>query len=243
VEARLFKNTPMTKIVHCIALCYAFSACNSTVNKIEVTGHASMKVVPDMVELSLKTYNVRPAMKDAVKETQLVINDILTVCHKYIPDEQDIKVSSVATDKAYDYTGNREVFKGYSALQILQVTLKDISKLEKFTEELLSTKITTIGGVRYNHTKADSLQRVVNLMALSDAKITAEKMCDKMNVRLGNILFMSNFQPSDQQRADDGRMSYDVNVYSKSFGGRGFMMTTEILQFDNVAFAGFQITP
>jgi hypothetical protein len=66
---------------------------------------------------------------------------------------------------------NRSVFKGYSARQILEVRLRDIQQLDAFTEELLATKINSIGNVRYDHSKADSLLRVVNLKALSDAKL------------------------------------------------------------------------
>ena len=40
-----------------------------------------------------------------------------------------------------------------------------------------------------------------------------------------------------------GGNDYQLNLYSKSFGGRGFKMTTEILEFNNVAFAAFVIIP
>lgn len=199
-----------------------------------------MKIVPDMVELSLKAYHVRPAMKDAVAETQEAINEILGVCRKYISEEQDIKVSHVATDKAYDYSGSRQVFKGYSAQQVLEVRLKDIRQLEKFTEELLATKITSIDNFRYNHSRADSIQRVVSLMALADAKKTAEKMCEQMNVSMGNTIYLSNYHLNGRGMQDDPA-NYELNLYSKSFGGPGFKMTAEILEFEDVAFAGFEI--
>ena len=131
----------MYKPLSVLALSFILVACNYSVNKIDVAGQASMMVVPDMVELSLKAYNVRPAMKDAVSETQLAIRQILDVCNKYIKDEDNIKVSNVSTNKAYEYNGHREVFKGYSAQQILQVSLTDIKQIEKFTEELLAQRL------------------------------------------------------------------------------------------------------
>lgn len=200
-----------------------------------------MKVEPDMVELSLKTYTTRPAMKDAVAETQTIVKDILAVCGQYIRDSQDIKVSTVATNKAYEFNGRTEVFKGYSALQVLSVTLNDIRQLEPFMEKLLATKISSIENIRYNHSKADSIQRVVNLMALSDAKATAEKMCDKMQVKLGKIRYLSNYQQNDQGGRVHNDNNYELNMYNKGFGGRAFMLTTEILEFYNVAFAAFEI--
>jgi len=202
-----------------------------------------MKVVPDMVELSLKAFNVKPAMKDAVRETESDINQILSVCRKYIPDEEDIKVSNIATDKDYRYENNREIFDGYNARQMLDVRIRDIKKLEAFTEELMATRISGIENVRYNHSKADSIQRVVNLMALTDARKTAEKMCEQMSVRLGKINFLGNYPPggvpAGGMEASGG--DYDLNLYRKSFGGRGFRMTSEILEFHDVAYAGFNI--
>ena len=226
------------------AFCLGAVGCGPRqVNTIQVTGQATMKVVPDMVELSLVVDNTRPAMKDAVAETETAVDQVLAVCHKYVPAGEDVKVSNIATNKDYEYTGNREVFKGYSARQVLEVRLRDIRKLEGFSEDLLATKINSIRDVRYNHTKADSIQRVVNLMALTDAKKTAEKMCGQMNVQLGRIVSMSNYPPGGERIGGmrPGGGEYELNLYSKSFGGRGFKMSSEILEFQDVAFAGFEI--
>jgi uncharacterized protein YggE len=226
-----------------LAVSFLFASCKNELseNKIEVTGQATMKIVPDMVELTLRASNVRPAMKNAVAETQLAVAQILTVCHKYISDSSDIKVSNISTDKSYEYRNNRNVFAGYQADQVLEVTLKNISAIEKFTEELLATKISKIDNVMYNHSKADSILREVNLMALEDARKSAEKMCSKMNVQLGKIIYLSNYRVNMPSGGLQHNNEYEMNLYSKSFGGRGFKMTTEILQFQDMAFAAFAL--
>ncbi|HEV7331213.1 MAG TPA: SIMPL domain-containing protein [Flavisolibacter sp.] len=221
-------------------------ACNAAnePNTINVTGQGKIKVVPDMVELSLRAYSVKPAMKDAVTETQAAVNEIIGVCRKYVVDPSDIKVSSISTNKAYEYRNGKEQFTGYDALQVLDVTLKDISKIEEFTEELLATKISKIENIRYNHTKADSILREVNLIALEDARKTAEKMCLKMNASLGKIVYLSNFENNQRSRGRGMRYSgsdYEMNLYNKSFGGRGFKMTAEILEFEDAAYASFTL--
>ena len=196
-----------------------------------------------MVELSLVADNTRPAMKNAVAETEAAISQILAVCHQFIKQDEEIKVSNIATNKDYQYVNNREVFAGYSARQVLEVRLRDIGRIEAFTEALLATRITSISGIRYNHSRADSIQRVVNLMALADAEKTAQKMCEQMNVRRGKTVFLSNYPPGGERVGGmrPAGNDYDLNLYSKSFGGRGFKMTTEILEFQDVAFAGFSI--
>lgn len=219
------------------------TACHTDpIPQVQVTGQASMKVVPDMVELSLKAYAVQPAMKDAVKETQAEIDQILAVCHRYISDPEDIKVSNIATDKDYEEVGHRDVFKGYSAQQVLEVRLRNIRQIQAFAEDLMATKINSIEYICYGHSKADSIQRVVNLMALADARKTAEKMCEKMNTGLGKITYLSNYAPGGQPAASiQSGGDYSLNLYSKAFGGRGFTMTTEILEFRDIAYAGFEI--
>jgi uncharacterized protein YggE len=197
-----------------------------------------------MVEVSLRADNVRSAMKDAVAQTQADVNEILAVCKKYISDPSDIKVSTISTNKSYDYSGSREVFKGYSATQVLEVSLKNISRIEQFTEDLLGTRISRIDEIRYDHTKSDSIMREVNLLALEDARKTAEKMCGKMSVKLGKLAYLSNFEPSRNTKSGmrySGN-DYEMNLYNKSFGGRSFKMTAEILQFEDAAYASFLIT-
>ena len=234
----------MSQVFYLSALLF-LCACHPDPEKrsINVTGRASLKVVPDMVELSLRARNIKPAMKDAVAQTQSDVNEILAVCKKYISSASDIKVSTISTNKTYDYRNSREIFTGFEATQVLEVSLKDISSIEKFTEELLATKISRIDNIRYNHTKADSIMREVNLMALDDVRKTADKMSSKMNVRLGKLSYLSNFEPL---RKDTRGMRYsgndfDMNLYNKGFGGRGFKMTAEILEFEDVAYAGFEI--
>ncbi len=100
-----------------LAVWFLFASCKNELseNKIEVTGQATMKIVPDMVELTLRASNVRPAMKNAVAETQLAVARILAVCHKYISDSSDIKVSNISAEvskcpsRAFSYFMNGEI--------------------------------------------------------------------------------------------------------------------------------------
>ena len=236
----------MRYVLFLFLLSFCMTSCQSNPDKklIKVVGQASKKVVPDMVELSLRAYSVRPSMKDAVAETQAAVAQIQNVCKRYAVNIEDIKVSSISTNKAYEYHNNSERFVGYDAMQVLDVTLKDISKIERFTEELLATKISKIDNIRYNHTKADSIMREVNLLALEDAHKTAEKMCNKMNTSLGTVVYLSNFDEAsgnEQHNIRNSEPEYNMNLYSKSFGGNGFKMTAEILEFSDVAYASFEL--
>ncbi len=239
----VIKPTNMRILSFC-TLSFFFISCSQQPpqkKQIDVTGFASVKVVPDMVDISLRAENLRPAMKDAVAQTQADVNEILAVCRKYISNPSDIKVSMISTNKSYDYRNGRDVFIGFNAAQVLEVSLKNITQIEKFTEELLGTRISRIDNIRYNHTKSDSIMREVNLLALEDARKTAEKMSAKMQVGLGQITYLSNIENAPNRTQSHGNQYYEMNLYNKNFGGRGFKMTAEILEFGDAAYASFEI--
>lgn len=61
-----------------------------------------------MVELSLTAYTEKPAMKDVVAATQGAVREMIAVCGKYVVDPADVKVSSISTNKAYEYRNGKE---------------------------------------------------------------------------------------------------------------------------------------
>ena len=62
-------------------------------------------------------------------------------------------------------------------------------------------------------------------------------------ISLGKTIYLTNYPPGGKQTGSirSSGNDYDLNLYSKSFGGRVFNMTSEILEFQDVAFAGFEI--
>ncbi len=65
-----------------------------------------------------------------------------------------------------------------------------------------------------------------------------------MNAALGSIVYLSSFEnrSNDASRGMDYcGADYEMNLYNKSFGGRGFKMTAEILEFEDAAYASFEL--
>jgi len=69
----VLRKTNVMKSILCILTLAILFSCtqNNEPKTINVTGQAKMKIVPDMVELSLRAYSVKPAMKDAVTESSI----------------------------------------------------------------------------------------------------------------------------------------------------------------------------
>jgi uncharacterized protein len=210
---------------------------------ISVIGIGKTKVLPDQVEVTIKAEFTRPAMKQAVTETQATMDEVLKVAQRYVKESFDIKTSSISSNKDYEYSQGKRSFKGYQASQAVDITLRDISRFEKFTEEMLATRISQIENLSFSHSKKDSILREVDLLAIDDAHHSALKICDRTQVKLGKILKISNYGP----QAEDGDNFYSetpnegLNVYAKAMRVSGFQISPEILEFSKSAFITYEI--
>jgi uncharacterized protein YggE len=214
----------------------------SVARSINVVGIGKAKALPDQVEITIKAQFTKPAMKDAVRETQVTIDEVLKVARKYVKESFDIKTSSISANKDYDYERNRQVFKGYQATQAVDITLKNIAEFENFTEEMLATRISQIENLTFSHSKADSILREVDLLAIDDAHNSAQKICERTKVKLGKILRISNYGPTDDD--DNGTRGVRhgrIGLYGKGIGGRGFQISPEILVFSKSAYLTYEI--
>lgn len=211
---------------------------------INVVGIGKAKTLPDQVEVTIKAEFTRPAMRDAVKETQVTIDEVLLVARKYVKDALDIKTSSISANKDYDYDNRgKSIFKGYQASQAIDITLKDISRFEKFTEEILATRVSRIENLTFSNSQADSILREVDLLAIDDANNSARKICERTHVKLGPILHISNYGPTDDEEmnGNQARRHGSIGLYGKGIGGRGFQISPEILIYSKTAYITYGI--
>jgi uncharacterized protein len=211
---------------------------------INVVGIGKAKTLPDQVEITIKAEFTRPAMRDAVKETQNTMDEVLLVARKYVKESFDIKTSSISANKDYDYDNRgKPIFKGYQASQAIDITIKDISRFEKFSEEILATRVSRIENLAFSNSKEDSILREVDLLAIDDAFNTAKKICERTHVKLGPILHISNYGPTGEEDANgnQARRHGSIGLYGKGIGGRGFQISPDILVYSKTAFIAYEI--
>lgn len=181
-------------------------------------------------------------MGDAVKQTQQTVDSVMMILEQFGRKDIDIKTSSISANKQYDYIGNKQVFAGFNAEQSIDFVLNDIQKFTELTGKLLETKINSISDIQFWHSKADSLFREADLLAYDDALKSATKLSNRANVRLGKLVYISNSDVgsgSDDQQYTPGNR---INTYSKAYGGRGFKISSEVLEFKRNIISEYEIT-
>ncbi|MBL1408563.1 SIMPL domain-containing protein [Sphingobacterium faecale] len=198
-------------------------------NRIRVGGEGKIRVMPDQVTLTINASFSKPKMAEAVRETQATVDTVMLILEKFGKKNEDIKTSSISANKDYQYIGSTYKFVGFQAEQTIDFVLHDLNKFTELTAKLLETKISSISQIQFNHSKADSLLREADLIAYDDALKSANKLAYKANVQLGTLLFLSN----DGLAASQGGYTSGerIDTYNKAFGGQGFKIAPEVIEF------------
>ncbi|MBD2770012.1 SIMPL domain-containing protein [Hymenobacter sp. BT664] len=215
-----------------LAACQAGPTTGPPLRQVRSVGYGSVTVYPDYAELTVDAEFTRPKLKDAVAEVQGVVDQVLALSKRYAPGPNEVRVSSTSSNKEFGYVRGKEVFTGFNSSQSVTVRVTDLRRLPPYLEELLATRISRIKDLSYGHSRADSLRREADVLALADAVKTADKMCAALHVRRGAVLEASD-SSSPESNGNGRSHSADIELYSKSFGGRGFKMSPELLRFDS----------
>jgi uncharacterized protein YggE len=202
--------------------------------QVKSIGFGSVTAYPDYAELTVDAAFTRPKLKDAVAEVQAVIDQVLALSKRYAPEPNTVRVSSTSSNKEFTYVKDKEVFVGFNSSQSVTVRINDLHRLSPYMEELLATRISRIKSLNYGHSQADSLRREADMLALTDAAKTADKMCAALHVHRGEVLEASDYAGSEGGGSDDwGRPASSIELYGKGFGGRGFRINPELLRFNS----------
>src|SRR5215471_390025 len=179
-------------LLPCLVFLLSCTDSKQTPNSIKVSGEGKVRVEPDLVILTIEVSFVQPRMADAVRLSQQTVDSVVNILSSFGNRQNDIKTSSISANKEYNYDRDRPVFVGYKAEQSIDFVLNDITRFTDLTAKLLTTKINSISQVQFGHSKADSLLREADLLAYDDAVKSARKLCDRANVKLGKLLYLTN---------------------------------------------------
>jgi uncharacterized protein len=207
---------------------------------IKVSGEGKIRIKPDLINLTININFVQPRMVDAVRLSQETADSVVAIL-KQFAQQNDIKTSNISANKEYNYVNGRNVFAGYQAEQNIDFILRDISRFTDLTAKLLATRINGISQVEFGHSKADSLLREADLLAYDDALKSAHKLCERANVKLGSLVYLTNTGEVETGAPVYSNMG-NINTFNKSYGGEGFKVSPEILVFSRKVISEYRIS-
>jgi uncharacterized protein len=145
--------------------------------RVTVTGNGEIRVAPDMAVITVEAAFTRITPRDAANEVRKTLAEVLSIARKAVRDSGDLRTTRIGLNPEYDWTDGKRMFRGYTASQSLEITVRDLAKIEGLLESLFKTSISGVNGPDFRHSRADSLRREAGALAMRDAADNARNLC------------------------------------------------------------------
>lgn len=167
---------------------------------IVTSGTASVDATPDIATLAIE---VNVSAKDAAsakKQADERVAQYLSFLEQNQIAKKDISSANLRTQPDYDYQNGKSVLKGYRAVRTVEVTLRQLDKLNSLLDGALKAGLNEIRSVSLGVAQPDAYKDKARKAAIDDAVHQAEQLAAGFNSKLGPVYsvryHVSNYQPS-----------------------------------------------
>lgn len=189
-----------------LAALVGFSAISVQANElpagphIVTSGTASVDATPDIATLAIE---VNVAAKDAAtakKQADERVAQYLSFLEQNQIAKKDISSANLRTQPDYDYQNGKSILKGYRAVRTVEVTLRQLDKLNALLDGALKAGLNEIRSVSLGVAQPEEYKDKARKAAIDDAIHQAQQLAAGFNSKLGPVYsvryHVSNYQPS-----------------------------------------------
>jgi uncharacterized protein YggE len=153
------------------------SASGFSGGRVTVMGVGEIQAAPDMVSIVVEVVKNDGSPVDASADARKAMNTVLAAARRVVPLANDLKTTRISINPEYEWTDGKRKFRGYVASQSLEITLRELPRLDSLLEYLNKSQFTSLGNLDFRHSKSDSLQREARVLALRNAADNAKSLC------------------------------------------------------------------
>ncbi|MDR2471267.1 MAG: SIMPL domain-containing protein [Treponema sp.] len=210
-----------------------FSVSCKNDNAITVYGFGELTFMPNMLNVRIDINNIDMNLISSMDKTRNTLTGLKNLCNAYSIMDDNIKTTNINTGKRYKQnnrnTGENE-FIGFESSITIIITIHDLSTFEEFSSKLLHFDDLSIRSSLFTHSDLKQYNSELNLLALDDAKLSAQTMAEHMGYKLGETAKIA--QP--ESRDPFGNWYYDIEATGRSTGGipvsPGIMTMKKVLE-------------
>ncbi len=154
---------------------------------LSTIGTASIDATPDLATINIE---VSYLAKDAV-EAKRKVDDRVAQYFDFLRKKgigpKDINAANLSTQPEYDYQQGASKLKGFRAIRHVQVTLREIGKLNEILDGALKLGLNEIREIKLGVANPDSYHEQVRQKAIQNALLLARSLANGFKVKLGPI--------------------------------------------------------
>ena len=155
---------------------------------ITVTGTGRVTLTPDVADLRLGVNITRPTATQARADAAIAMTKVIAAIKEAGVADKDIQTSSLSLQPVYDYSDKGQGrLTGFQVLNIVAVTVRDISKVGDLVDASVTAGATSVDGVTFrveDETTAESRARTA---AVVDARAKANALASAAGVTITGV--------------------------------------------------------
>ncbi|MBM6619467.1 SIMPL domain-containing protein [Bacillus suaedaesalsae] len=149
-----------------------------------VSGTGELSVQPDTAFISLGVMTEGKELEVIQKENASQTNNIIdTLLRLGIPREH-IQTEEYLIEPVYEFRDNKQFLLGYRVTHILQVKIKDMTKIGQIIDETVQSGANTVNSIRFTVENAEKYYLQALNLAVQDAHAKALSLTNSYSVRL-----------------------------------------------------------
>ena len=156
--------------------------------RVTAQGVGTIQVSPDMARLTVEAVNNDDDPVDAANDTRRNMATILNAARRFVRNPADLKTTRLSINPEFEWVEGKRKFRGYAASQTVEITVRDLPKIDSLLGDLIRSKFTNLGNLEFLHSKADTLHREALLLATRNARDNATRICEAVGLVCDEIM-------------------------------------------------------
>ncbi|WP_158783932.1 oxidative stress defense protein [Pantoea sp. BAV 3049] len=191
---------------------------------VVTSGQSSVDATPDIATLAIEVSVSSKEAAEAKKQADARVAQYFDFLQKNGIEKKDINAANLRTQPEYDYLKDgKSELKGYRAVRQVQVTVRQLEKLNGLLDGALKSGLNEIRSVELGVANPDQYRDKARQAAIDDATQQAGALAKGFNAKLGPVYsiryHVANYQPMPVARmfktADAAPMTSAAQTYEQ----------------------------
>jgi uncharacterized protein len=164
---------------------------NQNEHTISVTGTGTIHVTPDMADVQLGVQVTRDTVRAARDDAADAMNKVLAALRALGIADADLQTSYLNIGPFYDYNTSTQRISGYQVSNVINVHVRDLTKLADVIDGSVTAGATTVNGVTFDVADRAGAERQAREAAVRDARAHADTLAGAAAVSIVGIVSIS----------------------------------------------------
>ncbi|QUG74450.1 oxidative stress defense protein [Erwinia sp. E602] len=172
---------------------------------VVTSGQSSVDATPDIATLAIEVNVSAKDAAEAKKQADSRVQQYFDFLDKSGIEKKDINAANLRTQPEYDYLKDgKSVLKGYRAVRTVEVTLRQLDKLNELLDGALKSGLNEIRTVELGVAHPEQYRDKARKAAIEDATRQAGELAKGFGTTLGPVYsiryHVANYQPMPMAR-------------------------------------------